>query len=268
MLQWLLDGSGLLVGSVLFDPDTGEHRSVAADDAELVPGPGGAIAVVERSAPDALTVRVVGGDRPFDATALPRDVAEGPWRLVGWVDGDVYVALTDEFVDARCWSVDPDGLHPRATCLSGSMMLAHAVWPAGDGRYVVESSGEGHPSVDLIELGDEGAQIELPWDDLYPFGPLELVPRADGTFDILTRCVLGAERPCLQDDGTGAEELPARWYRWSVGEAPRLLKVGERAERRPDPASGRVAWRRGGEVCVAGGKRLFRRCWSVPDLAG
>ncbi|MEM6928341.1 MAG: hypothetical protein AAF602_15515 [Myxococcota bacterium] len=167
-------------------------------------------------------------------------------------------------VETRCWSVTAVGPRRRERCIEASLPFVSDVVPAGDQRYVVYSHGEGHPWIDLFELTDAGArELPLPWDDLYPFGPLTLAPRVDGTFDILTPCVLGVPRPCLMDGRTVADELPPRHYRWQVGSEPRLLARGRKGDRVPDPSSARVAWRSRKRVCIAGDGR--RRCFEVAE---
>jgi hypothetical protein len=131
---------------------------------------------------------------------------------------------------------------------------------------VVASVGEGHPAVDLLRPAPGGGweAAPLPWVDLYPHGWLELLPRSDGSFDIFTTCPLGPERPCLP--ALEAGDLPPRRYRWVPGVGqPSAMPWGRRPELAPNPTSEQLAWRREGEVCVAG-PRGKGRCFPLADL--
>ncbi|MEM6930895.1 MAG: hypothetical protein AAF602_28430, partial [Myxococcota bacterium] len=112
MLQWLLDGSGLLVGAVLFDPTSGSQQTIAPADARLAPGVEGAVAVLVADDEGSARVSVSGGPHAFGPVAI--DLGDTPYRVLGWVDGEVYVAATDfPLVETRCWSVTAEGPRRR-----------------------------------------------------------------------------------------------------------------------------------------------------------
>lgn len=252
MLLWLLDGSALLVGSALFDPSTGAWTALELPaGAAVAAGSAGRFAVLERAEGAAPRLSVWQGAAPGPAVTLAEVPAD--WTLAHALEGDrVYLHASDpQSGEARCWWVEGEAVSAPGSCLEGGFAALDAITPAGGGAWVVSSHGEGHPDVSLVRWAGEGSEAAaLPWQDLYPFGPLSMLPRVDGSFDLLTPCALGPPRPCLQEDGTGAEALPARWYRWTPGEAPRLLGQGRAAEGAPDPASERVATLRGRRLCL------------------
>lgn len=266
MLQWLLDGSALLVGSALLNPATGRWQPLLLHPtSQVAPGTEGRVAVLDVVEDDVPHLRVLKDEANGPSVRLPEDAPrDGRWVLA-WVGEQVYVQVSSpETGEARCWRVDEAGPRELDRCVEGGFAELDRVLPAGPGRFVTESHGEGHPGVDLVEwAGAESTPLPLPWEDLYPFGPLTLLPRTDGSFDILTACPLGPPRPCLQEDGLGAEELPLRWYRWRPGEAPQELEVGVDASMAPDPSGARRAWQRGTRVCVQRPGEA-RRCWRIP----
>lgn len=266
MIQWLLDGSALLVGGALLDPASGvltplpltEHSQVAV-------GTEGRVALLEH-APGALPqVRVLSRGQSGPATSLPEGAPLDGRYVHTLLGADVYVSTSSqETGESRCWWVDGTGVWELSRCLEGGFAAVDRVLPAGEARYVVDSHGEGHPDVALVRWkGQDSQDIELPWEDLYPFGPLTLLPRLDGSFDILTRCPLGAPRPCLLDEGRSAEGEPMRWYRWSPGQAVYLRAQGEAAELLPDPSGPRTATLRGRKLCVSS-PDARPACWRIP----
>lgn len=265
MIQWLLDGSALLVGGALLNPSTGAWSALPLyPQSRVSVGTEGRIATLDLLPEDVPHVRILRGPEGAPSTRLPEGTSsDGHWvhELVG---DEVYVHHADlQTGEVRCWRITEGAAEALPTCLSGGFFEIDAITPAREG-VVIDSHGEGHPSVDLLRWdGVEMAPVPLPWGDLYPFGPLTLLPRVDGSFDILTRCTLGPPRPCLREDGLGSEDQPMRWYRWTPGEAPVERAVGKDAEIAPDPSSDRVAWTRRDKVCVGEpGRRT--RCWKVP----
>lgn len=264
MLQWLLDGSGLIVGAALLDLSTGAWRPLPPGVA-AAPGVEGAVALLDAEAEGG---PLLWADDRGPAGPAARLLPAPPtgWR---WAHGLHEGALWAQAVDPQtgdqvCFFVTAQGVERPERCVEGGFVAIDALLPAGPSRWVIASHGEGHPGVDLVEWTGAAYQpIPTPWDDLYPFGPLRLLPRVDGSFDILTRCPLDRPRPCLRDEGEGAEDLVDRWYRWRPGEAPQLLAKGRRATGLPDPSSAQVARLRGGALCVEG-PRQRRRCYPLP----
>lgn len=270
MIQWLLDGSALLVGGALLNPTTGAWTPLPlTPESRVAVGTAGRVATLDLLDGDVPHVRILSGAEGAPSVRLPEDSPTGGAWVHELVGDEVYVHNTSlDTGEARCWRVDSAGVTALDTCLEGGFAQMDRILPAGAAGVVIESHGEGHPGVDLIRWdGAALAPVPLPWEDLYPFGPLELLPRVDGSFDILTRCALGPPRPCLREDGLGSEDQPARWYRWSPGQAPVERAVGQGAEVVPDPASDRVATVRGKKVCV-GEPGEKGTCWRMPrDVA-
>lgn len=248
-LRWLLDGSALILGTSLYDPATRALTPLPVTEAtSIVPATAGRVVLLDLVEGQPAKVRVVRAGSDAPAVALPDDAPRvGVWS-VGWIDGRVLVQVaSNETGELRCYAVT-EVATALPTCVEGGFVVTLALTAAGPGRVVIDSYGEGHPGVDLVAwTGGESTPIALPWTDLYPFGPLSLLPRTDGSFDVLTRCPLGPERPCDVED---AFALPARWYRWTPGSAPVLRAQGAAADIAPDPASDRVARIRGRRVCV------------------
>lgn len=266
VVQWLMDGSALLVGSALLNPVSGAWTPLpVSPDAQVAVGTQGRVALLTRAEGRVPEVQVLQNGKAILTASLPAGTPrEGHW--VHLLQGDsVYVHVSsNETGESRCWQVDGAGVRALPTCLEGSFVAIDGLLPAPNKGVVVASHGEGHPGVDWLTWdGTAYKPAKLPWTDLYPFGPLELLPRLDGSFDILTSCVLGPERPCLQKDGTGSDGLPARRYRWTPGKAPVLQAKGKQAESLPDPSSTRLAWIQGEKVCV-GKPKAKAQCWAVP----
>ena len=266
MIQWLLDGSALLVGSALLNPTTGAWTPLPIGAQAMVAvGTQGRIATLDLGDGSAPTVRILSAGGATPPVALPTGL-DGSWALE-LVGDEVYVHNSSpETGEARCWSVAQGAATALPSCLEASFAAIDSITPAGTSGVILTSQGEGHPGVDLLRSTGSGLEaVPLPWVDLYPFGPLALLPRTDGSFDILTPCVLGPDRPCLGKDGDGAEG-PARWYRWSPGAKPKLMAKGKKAEVLPDPSSDRVVTLRGEQVCISGpGQKTG--CFTPPPSA-
>lgn len=266
MVSWLLDGSALLVGRTLLLSTTGHWTPLSfPPEAYIAPGTEGRTAALVMTEGEAPYVQVVVDQTPGPRVPLPEGVdRDGYWALA-LVGEEVYVHTTSRTTwETSCWNVRAETVTPLPICLEASFLAIDHIRSAGPHSVVVNSHGEGHPGVDLLVWdGEAMAPVPLPWRDLYPFGPLELLPRTDGSFDIQTRCPLGPERPCLRDDGSDTNDLPALWYRWTPGQSPVLRTSGAEAEVVPDPSSERVAWIAGTRVCV-GEPTAQPRCHKVP----
>jgi hypothetical protein len=268
MLQWLLDGSGLIVGAALLDLSTGAWRPVPPGVA-AAPGVEGTVALLQLDAEGGPLLWAEGRGPASPAARLMDRSPEG-WRWVHGIEGgQLWAQATDRDTgDVACFFITAGAVEQAERCIEGGFVELDAVLPAGPGRWVIDSHGEGHPDVALVEwTGEAYRPIATPWEDLYPFGPLQMLPRVDGSFDVLTRCRLDRPRPCLRADGEGSEDQVDRWYRWRPGEAPRLLARGRRATGAPDPSSARVARLHGGALCIDG-PRERQRCFAVPPFAG
>lgn len=251
---WSPDGAALLWGALLLDP----VARVAApldlpDGARVAIGPQGRVAALRPAEGPGLAaqVQVLTAGGPGPAWDLPPELPADAVAALLWVGEEVYVhGSPDDAGALRCALVGPAGPRKPEACLEGGFVAVDALRSAPGELVVIYSHGEGHPGVDLVRwTGGPSAPVDLPWHDLYPFGPMELMPRLDGSFDIRTPCALGPPRPCEGPKGEGPSG-PLRAYRWRPGEAPALRAMGRRAADTPSPAGDAAARMRGDRLCV------------------
>lgn len=266
LIQWLLDGSALLVGTLLFTPTTGTFTALpVTPETVLAVGTHGRIAALDLPSEGIPAVRILGEGSNGSAIPLPgASTSEGAWVHM-LTDTSVYVhVMHRETGEARCWRVSGSSASALTSCLEGTFAQLDQLMPGVERQVVLASHGEGHPGVALLRpKGDTMEEVALPWQDLYPFGPLELLPRQDGSFDILTPCPLGPARPCLLPESKDVSTLPMRHYRWKPGEAPVLKAKGKAATRSLDPSSPRSARLKGKQLCITSpGKK--EACWELP----
>ena len=285
MPQWLPTGGALLVGAHLLNPTTGTWTALPVPaDAALAGDPdGGVVALVpgrEGAAPALVWMRVGAQVEVMQQHTID-GLAPAGWRwmhapLPGgvWVWASGGVSANDGW-DEACALVRPErdgppSVHPQP-CPPHSFAEVYAIVGTPAGGLVVASAGEGHPGVDLLAPDANGGfvPVQLPWEDLYPFGPMDILPRADGSFDLMSPCPLGPPRPCLAT--LDRVDLPDRWTQWTPGGALHLRARGRRAAVWPDPTTSDVAWARGAsavdglpaQLCV-GPRRGKGRCFSRP----
>ncbi len=260
---WLLDGTLVSFDGLLLDPETGSAVELPRG-AVVAPGRDRTVAILE--ARPSWRVRVLRDGEERWSVDLPEPIPDDARAVLALRDDTVIVHATSANTgEVTCWSVGPGGAERPAACLEASFVAVDALLPAGGDTWVVASHGEGHPAVDLVRWSGGGSEaLPVPWSDLYPHGELALRPRTDGSFDVLTTCELGPERPCLASVTDDRTDEGVRRYRWTPGSDPALIEVDRGdSPRVPDPTSERVVWIKGDRWCVDGPGRP-RRCFPLP----
>lgn len=174
-----------------------------------------------------------------------------------WLDEErLFVQQTERLarVEPQCriWETGPEAWRPAPSCVAGDFYQVWAIERGPRGWIAVYTAGEGHPGMMLARYDADQGQRPLPEApelDLYPFGPLRVQFRADGSGVLLaTPCVLERKepRPCEEPHGGW------RVYSWAPGSgAPRLEREGLTEGALPSPDGQHLAWASGGRVCVS-----------------
>jgi hypothetical protein len=249
--EWLLDGTGILLPGWLFLAQSGTFVDLPMKQYYTPATEGRVVAADIDPARDA-RFTLYGQAGPGEWVSLPGTTGPANWSFA-WVDNSIYVhRVNEETGEATCYQIRGAQI-TSPECLVGGMITLSGLRAAPGGKIIVSSYGEGHPAVDLVTwTGGASEPVPMPWQDLYPFGPVQMFPRADGSFDIHTPCVLGPPRPCEGPEGGDTSDLPMRHYRWTPGQEPLLLTTGSKALRPQDPTSDRSAWVKGGKLCLGG----------------
>jgi hypothetical protein len=284
-LAWTEDGTRLVVGNRwVLDPERGAWAELprpSFEPAKVSVSPGGrrlVAADAERFA-EGPVEGPLGEPVPIPQWAGTESGREdSPGRadldvVLFWLDEErIFVQQTDRLarVDPECriWEVGKKAWAAAPGCVTGDFNAVWAVERGPRGWIAVDSAGEGHPGVNLARYDAQRGQqpqAGAPEFDLYPFGPLFVQFRADGSGVLLsTPCVLERKepRPCEEPQGAW------RVYSWAPGASGvKLEHEGLPEGVMPSPDGQRLAWAAGSKVCV--GRDLSAAvCLALPAPAG
>jgi hypothetical protein len=245
---WSADGTHLQVGNAVHEAATGTVRRLPPDWRYSALSPDGRSSA--RIADDTLTV--LGRGLPF---RVPTGDA-----IVSWLADDRLLVVQREDLHVYTCATVRVGVAALTPvpCPKGQMHQLYGVVPGPGDLLAVQSSGEGHPAVDLIRwtpLAQEA--VRTPNIDLYPYGPAH-PSFAEGRLWLHTPCDLREPRGC-PNDGIGGRAPTFVFTVQPDTDAPVLHREGVPAGLAYDAVHDRFGWAEGEQWCV-GDLRAPPRC--------
>ncbi|MCB9545461.1 MAG: hypothetical protein H6706_06135 [Myxococcales bacterium] len=269
LLQWSGDGDQIFVDARWrLRVDTGTFEALAAPDPTAIPAisPRGDAVIFEPG-----RFVVLGGGRQVKVPSFVEPPLPDLDLTGFWLDADrLYLHQHHpawKSPACRVFHLRNSGFTTPAGCLSGEHPSVVRL-QRGPGDLVAIHTRDGDaPGLRIVRYTPDFGQrpVALPPLDLRPAGPLDLGFRADGAAaTLISPCLLDQPRPCAATSTAGGR----------VGLYVLDLAAGKMSERlavvppgtAPAPDGRRLAWVRGGQICI-GSPRTPGATWchTPPD---